>query len=167
MRLSADGCTPKSARRVGPGITGDISWSGPSRQCYRPPFHAVSLSFSRSQTCSSHPVLARARGSLLPPFASFPFHPHPFASFALALSSFVRGRIMVSRSIVLRRPGRRRQIELEICDSAVCKVVRRFRGYPFIPLSPSSSEKNPLLLISRRNRHRRPSWCSLFLSRLQ
>lgn len=153
--ISVDGCTPEFAQ-VGSGITGNISWSGPSRQWYRPSFRAVplfpsfpsSFPFLNSFLASSSTSLREhdSLGGLFSPFhPRFVFHP----------SLFVRGRIMVFRSIVLFRPGRRRQIELKICDLAVCKVVRLS---PRSPPQPSSSLRrgNPLLLICHRCRLLQP-----------
>lgn len=56
-------------------------------------------------------------------------------------SLFVQRRIMVYRSIVLCWSDRQRQIELKICDLAVCKVVRLPSPFP-PPQSSPSSEKS-------------------------
>jgi len=112
---------------------------GPSRQWYRPSFRAISLTL---------PFLNSFLASCLRPCASLDglfssFHPR-------FRSLFVRRRIMVFRSIVLCWPGRRRQIELKICDLVVCKVVRLPRDSRHHSLV--LRRRNPLLLICYRCR---------------
>lgn len=143
-----DGCIPEFAQ-VGSGITGNISWSGPPRQWYRPSLRPILLLPTPIFPFLSSSSSLRGRDSL--GGLSSPFH-----SVFHRSSLFVRGRIMVFRSIVLcacvcvcgQAGGGRlnwKYVIWQCVKSSDFPRDSRFRR-------PDLRRRNPLLLICHRCR---------------